>query len=50
VHSDGGAGAAAAGLSLSEHQPAGGEFPQHSAFAAGGRQATPPHPGHQLRM
>lgn len=48
VHSDGGAGAAAAGLSLSEHQPAGGEFSQHAASAAGGRQTAPPHPRHQL--
>lgn len=48
VHCDGGDGAAAAGLSLSEHQPAGGEFPQHAASAAGGRQTTPAHPRHQL--
>lgn len=36
VHCNGGDGAAAAGLSLSEHQPAGGEFPQHAASPAGG--------------
>lgn len=48
VHRDGGDGAAAAGLSLSEHQPAGGEFPQHAAAAAGGRQTTPAHPRHKL--
>ena len=36
VHRHGGHGAAAAGLSLSEHQPAGGELPQHAAPAAGG--------------
>lgn len=48
VHSDGGDGAAAAGLSLSEHQPAGGEFPQYTEIAAGGRQTTPAHPRHKL--
>lgn len=36
VHSDGGDGAAVACMSLSEHQPAGGEFSQHTASTAGG--------------
>lgn len=36
LYSNGGIGAAAAGMSLSEHQFAGGEFPQHAASAAGG--------------
>lgn len=48
VHSDGGDGAAAAGLSLSEHQPAGGEFPRYTETAAGDRQTAPAHPRHKL--
>ncbi|CAN8179344.1 unnamed protein product, partial [Coccothraustes coccothraustes] len=44
----GGAGPAAAGVPLPEHQPVRGELPHHGGQTARVRQARPADPGHQL--
>lgn len=48
MHCHGGAGPAAHGLPLPEHQPLCGELPQDGGQAAGVREAQPADPRHQL--